>query len=113
MNINPSAKRILCYGDSNTRGFIPLKNGLERYPVDKRWTGILQKLLGQDYEIIEEGLDARLTSREDFRPDVLYKNSLSHVFPIVASHKPLDLVIIMLGTTDLKEKINMQPEETV
>lgn len=46
-------KIILCYGDSNTYGYNPL-NGL-RYSKDIRWTGCLQKLLGEEYSIIEEG----------------------------------------------------------
>jgi len=44
---------ILCYGDSNTYGYNPV-NGL-RYPKDVRWTGVLQKLLGEQYAVIEEG----------------------------------------------------------
>ena len=44
---------ILCYGDSNTYGYNPV-NGL-RYPKDVRWTGVLQKMLGEEYVVIEEG----------------------------------------------------------
>ena len=63
MNTNPKAKRILCFGDSNTWGRIPGKK-FRRFPVDQRWTGILQKLLGEDYEVIEEGLTARVVVGE-------------------------------------------------
>lgn len=56
MNRNNKAKRVLCYGDSNTWGRVPSGMGEERYPVDTRWPGILQNLLGENYEIIEEGL---------------------------------------------------------
>ena len=48
------AKRILCFGDSNTWGAIPLSE--ERYPSDVRWTGVLQGLLGSEWTVIEEGL---------------------------------------------------------
>ena len=47
-------KSILCYGDSNTYGLMP--DSPDRYPRDVRWTGILQKKLGEDYYVIEEGL---------------------------------------------------------
>ena len=52
-------KHILCYGDSNTHGYIP---GGGRYDDDTRYTGILAKLLGSDYRIIEEGLPVLLVS---------------------------------------------------
>ncbi len=67
MNTNPTAKRILCFGDSNTRGYIPGGTWWGRYPADVRWTGVLQNLLGNEYEIIEEGRGARLTRYEDPR----------------------------------------------
>ena len=52
-------KSILCYGDSNTYGLMP--DSPDRYPRDVRWTGILQKKLGEDYYVIEEGLSGRTT----------------------------------------------------
>jgi len=91
-------KNILCYGDSNTYG---LKSDLiSRFPRDERWTGILQKALGGDYYIIEEGLGGRTTVWDD--PIEEYKNGKAYLLPCLDSHKPLDLVIIMLGTNDLK-----------
>ena len=54
---------ILCYGDSNTYGYNPV-NGL-RYPKGVRWTGVLQKMLGEEYEVIEEGCNGRTTVFED------------------------------------------------
>jgi len=59
MNTNPNAKTILCYGDSNTWGQKPDKSS--RYLVDVRWTGLLQKTLGDSYYVIEEGLSSRTT----------------------------------------------------
>ena len=55
-------KRIVCFGDSNTFGHNPLDGS--RLPRDQRWTGILSDLLGEEYEIIEEGLCGRTTVRE-------------------------------------------------
>ncbi len=111
MNTNPKAKRILCYGDSNTRGYIPGSTWWDRYPADVRWPGVLQNLLDDGYEIIEEGLGARLTNSEDPRPDFPAKNALAYLLPCLESHVPLDLVIIMLGTPDVKECMNLTPKE--
>jgi lysophospholipase L1-like esterase len=63
VNTNPNAKVVLCYGDSNTWGRLPDRSG--RYAVDERWTGQLQKLLGDDYYVIEEGLGGRTTDLDD------------------------------------------------
>ncbi len=90
---------ILCYGDSNTYGFDPL-TGL-RYPQDVRWTGRLRKLLGEEYNIIEEGCNGRTTIYED--PVDGWKTGLHYLKPCLNSHKPVDLVILMLGSNDLKK----------
>ena len=90
-------KSILCYGDSNTFGENP-EGG--RHPRNIRWTGILQKLLGEDYYIIEEGLNGRTTVFED--PLETCRNGAEALPFVLKSHKPLDLVLIMLGTNDCK-----------
>lgn len=96
-------KTILCYGDSNTYG---LKSDLQtRYPREVRWTGILQKMLGEEYYVIEEGLGGRTTVWDDPVED--YKNGKKYLLPCLDSHKPLDLVIIMLGTNDLKTRFSV------
>lgn len=98
-------KSILCYGDSNTYGLKP--DLTTRYPRDKRWTGILQGMLGEDYYIIEEGLGGRTTVWDDPVED--YKNGKKYLLPCLDSHKPLDLVILMLGTNDLKIRFSVTP----
>jgi lysophospholipase L1-like esterase len=98
MNTNPSAIKVLCYGDSNTWGQKPDKSG--RYTEDVRWTGVLQKLLGDSYYIIEEGLGSRTTDLEyDRKPG---RNGKTYLQPCLESHSPLDIVVLMLGTNDLK-----------
>jgi len=100
MNINPNAVKILCFGDSNTWGYIP---GLEaRYPVNLRWTGLLQQMLGANYWIIEEGLNGRTTNLED--PDSPGKDGLQYLHPCLKTHNPIDIIILMLGTNDTKHK---------
>ena len=96
-------KRILCFGDSNTWGFVAESpNRGKRHPSSIRWTGHLQSLSQDRYQIIEEGLNSRTTALED--PDKAGKNGLTYFEPCLESHLPLDGVVIMLGTNDLKKK---------
>ncbi|HEX9027371.1 MAG TPA: SGNH/GDSL hydrolase family protein [Clostridium sp.] len=96
-------KNILCYGDSNTYGFNP--ENTQRYDYNERYTGILQNLLGAEYHIIEEGLNSRTTVLDD--PYGILKNGKTYLTPCIESHYPLDLVIIMLGTNDLKKRYHV------
>ena len=99
-------KTILCYGDSNTFGYNPV-NGM-RYPKDVRWTGRLQMLL-PDFVVIEEGCNGRTTVTDD--PIEGWKNGLDYLKPCLNSHKPVDIVILMLGTNDLKEVFHLTAAE--
>ncbi|WP_280275687.1 SGNH/GDSL hydrolase family protein [Nocardia wallacei] len=107
MIVNPSASTILCFGDSNTFG--QRSEGRGRWPVDVRWTGRLQHALGNDYSVIEEGLGGRTTDLND--PERSDCNGLIYFQPCLRSHSPLDMVVIMLGTNDLKIKFDRGPEE--
>lgn len=98
MNTNPDAIKVLCYGDSNTHGQKPDRTG--RHEPNVRWTGQLQNLLGDKYYVIEEGLGSRTTNLEyDRKPG---RNGKTYLAPCLHSHDPLDIVMIMLGTNDLK-----------
>lgn len=96
-------KTILCYGDSNTWGYAP-GTGM-RHAHHERWPGVLQMNLGSNYLIIEEGLRSRTTILDD--PLKPYKNGKEYFIPCLDSHAPLDLVILMLGTNDLKNRFSM------
>ncbi len=96
-------KEILCYGDSNTWGYNPRTE--RRYTRDVRWTGVLQEELGPKYHVIEEGLNGRTTVWED--PIEGHKSGKAYLVPCLETHKPLDLVIIMLGTNDLKYRFSL------
>ncbi|BBY18816.1 SGNH/GDSL hydrolase family protein [Mycolicibacterium litorale] len=104
-----AVKRVLCFGDSLTWGWVPVEDGVptERYPRDVRWTGILADELGSDYEIIEEGLSARTTTADD--PGDPRLNASAYLPSCLASHLPLDLVVIMLGTNDTKAYFHREP----
>lgn len=95
-------KTILCYGDSNTWGFNPEAAGqpLCRFDRNTRWTGLLQKRLGTEYHIVEEGLAGRTTMFDD--PSSPGRNGLTWLLPCMQSHQPVDLLVMMLGTNDTK-----------
>ncbi|HJQ08148.1 MAG TPA: SGNH/GDSL hydrolase family protein [Candidatus Saccharimonadales bacterium] len=107
MNTNPAAKTILCYGDSNTWGQKPDKSG--RYPANVRWTGLLQDALDKDYYVIEEGLGSRTTDLEYARKPG--RNGKTYLEPCLDSHLPIEVVILMLGTNDLKIEFNRSVQD--
>lgn len=101
-------KHIVCLGDSNTHGYCAdpqdcADSALMRFNEDERWTCLLQKALGEDYLVLEEGLSGRTTV---FR-DPLYEglDALHYIYPCLKSHEPVSLLIIMLGTNDVKERM--------
>ena len=98
---------ILCYGDSNTYGYDP-RTGL-RYGEDVRWTCKLRELLGAEYRVIEEGCNGRTTIHDD--PIDGWKNGLDYLKPRLNSHKPIDIVILMLGSNDLKSNFGLSAAE--
>lgn len=98
-------KRILCFGDSNTWGYNATDES--RFGEGIRWTSILENSLGKDYKIIEEGLSGRTASCDD--PLFEGLNGYRYIYPCIMSHRPLDLVIITLGTNDAKERFALTP----
>lgn len=104
-----STRRILCFGDSLTWGWVPVADGMptERYPRQQRWPGVLADRLGPDFMVLEEGLSARTTNADD--PTDPRLNGSKYLPAALASHLPLDLVILMLGTNDTKAYFGRTP----
>jgi lysophospholipase L1-like esterase len=100
-------KTVLCYGDSNTWGYDPATRA--RYPPHVRWTGVLAARLGAEYRVVEEGLNGRTTRWDD--PIELGRNGLASLRPCIDSHQPLDLIVIMLGTNDLKRRFDLSASD--
>lgn len=98
-----NVKRIVCFGDSNTWGYNP-ENGT-RYPSKIRWTGVLQQMLGSEYLVIEEGQNGRTIANSDMA-EWGTKAGIDYVIPMLESHMPLDMLIIMLGSNDMKAKFH-------
>ena len=96
----------MCFGDSLTWGFGATPAGVlvERYAKENRWTGVLANALGDNFEVLEEGLCGRTTNLDDPLDDRL--NGARYLPSALASHMPLDLVVIMLGTNDAKVYFN-------
>ena len=97
-------KSILCYGDSNTFGHRPTDG--QRYPYGVRWTSLLAENLGKDFQVIEAGLNSRTTVIDDEVEK--YRNGLKYIDVVVEMNWPLDLVILMLGTNDMKVRYQAQ-----
>lgn len=109
MNINASAARIMVFGDSLSWGYEPGSKH-QRYASDVRWPGRLQQLLGDDYEIIEENLNSRGIENGDSRPGKEGRRALDYIEACLDSQDPLDRVIVLLGTNELKHEMGMTAE---
>jgi lysophospholipase L1-like esterase len=115
--MNP--QRILVFGDSNSWGFVPCSatEPTTRYDASTRWPAVMATRLGSGVELVEEALSGRTTDLDDFQIDLPSKHLKGAIFngakllpAILASHLPLDLVIIMLGTNDLKARFKRTPQ---
>lgn len=103
-------KTVLCYGDSNTHGQVPGGSPLERFSPEERWPGAMRSALGADWYVIEEGLSGRTTVHNDpIEGDI--KSGRLYLRPCLMSHAPIDLVILMLGTNDLKARFGQPASE--
>lgn len=100
-------RSLLLFGDSNTHGTMPMPD-LDfdgRFDRDERWAGRLAKLL-PDWEVIAEGHPGRTTVHDD-PVEGAHRNGLTVLPALLESHRPLDLVLVMLGTNDLKERFSV------
>ncbi len=100
-----SMKNILCFGDSNTWGYNPADGS--RFPHDVRWTGVLKRLLGESCNVIEEGLSGRTTVFDDKVEEGRCGRNVVSI--LLWSHMPLDMVVVMLGTNDMKKRFAATP----
>jgi lysophospholipase L1-like esterase len=91
-------KTLVCFGDSNTWGYVPGSDG-ERFPRGVRWPVRLAAALGPDWQVIAEGLNGRTAAVDNPVEDG--RNGLPYFLPCLRSHKPVDLVVIYLGTNDV------------
>ena len=106
-------KNVLCFGDSNTWGFDPDASENQPFPVrhaaDVRWTGVLAATLGEGWNIIADGQNGRTTVHDD--PFNVARNGRTYLPGCLEAHQPLDAVVLMLGTNDLKAVFNVPAGE--
>jgi lysophospholipase L1-like esterase len=100
-------RTVLCFGDSNTWGFDPETEA--RFARDVRWPGQLQAALGDEWHVVEEGLNGRTATLDS--PVAFGRNGLRYLQPCLDSHAPLDAVLIALGTNDLAERYGLTPTD--
>jgi lysophospholipase L1-like esterase len=100
-------RTLLLFGDSNTHGTMPAPHlGFDgRFDRDERWAGRLQRLLA-DWDVIAEGHPGRTTVHDD-PIEGAHRNGLTVLPALLESHKPIDVVLMMLGTNDLKERFSV------
>lgn len=98
-------KKIICFGDSNTHGYNSKTMG--RFSEEERWPKLLGKYLGEEYDVVEEGLEGRTACFDDPLFEGLC--GFNYIYPCIMTHKPVDLLIIMLGTNDVKERFASTP----
>ena len=105
-------KEILIYGDSNTWGYIPVPFepplAVNRRGEDLRWPCVTARALGEDYHVIEEGLSGRRSIYGE--GEDLPVNGEPYLTPCLLTHSPIDLVVIMLGTNDLRTEYGVTRE---
>lgn len=92
-------KTVLCYGDSLTWGYIP--DGSGRHALEDRWPQVLQAELGAGVNVVADGLNGRTTAYDDHLSG-FQRNGAKTLTTVLGTHFPLDLIIIMLGTNDMK-----------
>jgi lysophospholipase L1-like esterase len=115
-----TARRVLLYGDSLVWGWIPVENQKDggRYPYKSRIAGIMQKELGGNWNLVEEGLNGRTAGIDvafwnfpDIDRDDQNFNGRRTLLPIMWSHEPLSVIIIMLGTNDARNFLHQNIDD--
>ena len=95
-------KTVLCYGDSLTWGYDPEHRA--RHALEDRWPSALAASLGEGVHVIADGLNGRTTAFDDYTADC-DRNGARTLPTALHTHAPLDLVIILLGSNDMKPVI--------
>jgi lysophospholipase L1-like esterase len=106
-------KSVLCFGDSNTYGTPPMArpDDQSRFDHMTRWPGVARAKLGLGWQIVEEGLPGRTTVLDD-PIEGSQKNGQRYLLACLESHRPLDAVVLMLGTNNLKARFH-QPAQDI
>lgn len=107
-------KTVLTFGDSNTHGTPPMheRGPYHRFGPQTRWPTVMQAALGDPWALIEEGLPGRTTCHAD--PTMgAHMDGQVGLRIAFESHGPVDLLVLMLGTNDLKTHFGSEPSQVV
>lgn len=107
-----SARTVLCFGDSNTHGTMAMRTATDRrrHPKEERWPTVMAEALGDGWDVVAEGHPGRTTVFDD-PIEGTHKNGSRALMAILESHRPIDLVILMLGTNDLKYRFGVSAHD--
>lgn len=107
-----ATRTLLCFGDSNTHGTLPMAGPEDRrrLPFEERWPSVMAGALGPGWRVIDEGHPGRTTVHDD-PIDGEHKNGLRVLPALLETHRPLDMVVVMLGTNDLKGRFAVGPDD--
>lgn len=105
-------RTLLAYGDSNTHGTLPMTETTDRARLgpEARWPGVAAAALAPAWRVVEEGLPGRTVARDDPTAEA-NRNGLALLPAVLESHAPVDLLVIMLGTNDLKAVFAATPQD--
>jgi lysophospholipase L1-like esterase len=95
-------KNVLAFGDSLTWGADASTGG--RHSFEDRWPNALAAALDGQARVFAEGLNGRTTIFDDYSIPT-ERNGAKALPMLLATHEPLDLVIIFLGTNDMRSHI--------
>lgn len=105
-------KTVLCFGDSNTYGTLPMTSldHDERFDMDTRWPRVMAADLGEGWHLVEEGHPGRTTVHDD-PIEGIHRNGSRILLAILDSHRPVDVLVLMLGTNDHKQRFGLGTQD--
>ena len=103
-------KEVMLFGDSNTHGTVAMRDpgGLDRLPEAERWPSVAAAALGEGWRLVAEGHPGRTTVHPD-PTEGGTKSGIQALPALLESHRPLDAIVVMLGTNDLKQRFASSP----
>ena len=98
---------VMCFGDSNTWGYCVERadEPVPRLPRENRWVSVMAQALGPDHAVIAEGLPGRTTVFDD-PVHGEHLNGRRLLRACLESHKPVDVLVVLLGTNDLQSRFS-------
>ncbi|MBB4284640.1 GDSL-type esterase/lipase family protein [Roseospira goensis] len=112
-------RTILVFGDSNAWGWVPAdeRRPLERFAPGVPWPEALAARLGTGTRVLVDAVPARTTDLDDAVSAEVFAplaprdfNGRARLPAALVTAGPVDLVVLALGTNDLKTRFARTPE---